>query len=264
MPCYLAALPGGERMAISTTETKRVHIVDKEMKLQRTLGDAASGVTFGYVHDFAAGDGLYVSQYAPDRVRRLAVDTFAVAAEYTSGEHHRFYDLALAPGGVLFVKARRNDDYKQELLALDAVSLSVRFTIAPDVLGVARLSGLAVCGDELFVGNTRDSSIRVLSLSGEPRRVLSAETGGWRSPRTLCCVGDRLYLTEARDYGLDEASRMTARRVFVLTPEGETLQVYNSPRPLKREVHWRGICHFDGKLWLADSDQEELVALQGL
>ena len=169
--------------------------------------------------------------------------------------------------------AGRNDG-TWALLALDALSLAVRFTVASDVFD-SDLGGLAVCGDELFVGKTIDHSIQVLSLAGAPRRVITSQPGGWREPGSLCCVGDRLYLTEMYEGDEEEdeeeeeaeeaaARRMVGRRVFVLTPEGATLQVYNSPKPAEEEVAWRGMCHFDGKLLVADYGQHEVNALRGL
>ena len=138
-PWALAALPG-ERMAIATQFPERVHIVDKEMKRQRKIG-----VTFGAVRALAAGNhGLYVSDASVDllaRLRRFKLDdTFTIAAErtsdvgYTSDGYCGFYHLALAPGGVLFALPQRLDCF-HELLALDALSLEVRFTVGEDVLG---------------------------------------------------------------------------------------------------------------------------------
>ena len=57
---------------------------------------------------------------------------------------------------------------------------------------------------------------------------------------------------------------MVGRRVFVLAPDGATLQVYNSPRPADQAVDWLDMCHFDGKLMIADDHRNEIVALQGL
>ena len=261
-PQFLAALPG-ERLAIATSHPYRVCIVDKEMRLQHTLGDPASGITLYDVRGLAAGDdGLYVAESV--WLRRFDLPTFAVAAERAGGEHGGFFELALAPDGVLFVVALRDDedddddddDLTWELLALDALSLEVRFTVGEDVLGKGVLQGLAVCGDEVYVGNQDDRSIRVLSLSGEPRRVISSQPGGWRMPDLLCCVAGRLYLVEegetpmetvcqsfpnspllhylfAEDEEEAEAKRPTGRRIFVLTPEGCTLRVHTSPRPLR-------------------------------
>ena len=41
----------------------------------------------------------HLTMEKPARVRRLRLDTFAVAAERASDVHFGFYDLALAPGG---------------------------------------------------------------------------------------------------------------------------------------------------------------------
>jgi len=132
----------------------------------------------------------------------------------------------------------------------------------------------------VYVGDRDDRSIHVLSLDGKPRRVITSQPGGWRIPKSLCCVGDRLYLTEEHegheydDVEDDEedddeeeaaAIHLTGRRVFVLTPEGTTLQAYKTPGPEELVFEWRGMCHFDGKLVLCNSwEQNELIALQGL
>ena len=59
------------------------------------------------------------------------------------------------------------------------------------------------------------------------------------------------------------ARHLAGRRVFVLTPEGCTLQVYTSSKPGEASVRCIGMCHFDGKLMVADVSHE-VSALQGL
>lgn len=286
-PSALAVLPGGEQLCIAEDgETKRVRIVDKNMRLLRTLGGHKFGIRFpGTVTDMVAGvDGLYVAERTtPPRVRRFKLDTFAVAATHALDTHWSFYSsLALAPGGPLFVA----NENSRQVLALDALTLEVRFdcwSLGGDV------SGLAVRGDELFMGMGEDNSICVLSLAGELRRTIDAcdrpapgkypqasrsslEPWEWRAPFRLCCVADRLFFTEYSemfDYGDPELTedeqkerRMAGRHVIVLTPEGTQLQAYQSPRPLEEECHLHSIVYFDGKLVVADG-QRELLALEG-
>merc|ERR1712086_910043 len=79
----------------------------------------------------------------------------------------------------------------------------------------------------------------VFSLTGEHRRSI---VGEWRSPTRLCFAKDRLYLVEHDGYD-------PARRVLVLSLQGDNLQVVT--HPTEPTATFRSICCFDRKLVLA-------------
>jgi hypothetical protein len=55
-------------------------------------------------------------------------------------------------------------------------------------------------------------------------------TGEWKLPQALCFVKDRLYLVEEAEHDEDEEGELIdpqqGRRIFLLSLQGETLQVY--------------------------------------
>ena len=150
----------------------------------------------------------------------------------------------LAPGGLLFCVLVDEDDYTQdEIVALDAQTLQPRHRFGLSLLNDAR--AMAVVGEELFVCDYFNDRLQVFSLAGEHRRSI---TGEWKRPAGLCFVKDRLYLIEEADEE-DEEGELTyplrGRRIFVLSLQGKTLQVYTHPV----EGHiFSGLCCFDGKL----------------
>lgn len=266
-PVQLAALPG-DRLAIMHGE-RDIFIVDKQMHLQHEMPQVE------WLQCLAAGDnGLYVGLCnASPLLIRYHPDTFAVAAE-TDAPYRAIAELAIASSGELFALAW-NDDRPSSLLALDPLTLAVRFTVSGEVADGAlggdgtfdryaggHCSGLAVCSEEVFVGIREERSIRVLStLAGQLLHVIHSPLPGpnsWTDPRALCCVADRLYLIDAE------------RRIFVLSPDGSVLRVCSAPLPEVGAVAeaaadpmnadpdiavcsgWGGTCCFDGKLLVCE------------
>ena len=79
---------------------------------------------------------------------------------------------------------------------------------------------------------------------------------------------DRLYLLEEQDYDRDEEGELInplgGRRIFVLSLQGDILQVYM--HPVEGHFIFENLCCFDGKL-LAPSEttySRELVEVVGL
>ena len=86
--------------------------------------------------------------------------------------------------------------------------------------------------------------------------------------RTIRFVGDRLYLLEvhAAEGGLQEGvnAPKLSRRIFVLTPQGETLQVYPIPARQWNSFSSGDLFCFDGKLLVPmqnSDDPLDIVAL---
>jgi len=162
----------------------------------------------------------------------------------------------LGPGGLLFCNlyevGEEDEPEQDEIVALDAQTLQPRHRFGLSLLDDA--GGMAVVGEELFVCDRGNDRLQVFSLAGEHRRSI---TGEWKRPETLCFVKDRLYLIEEQDYVRDDEGELVnplaARRIFVLSLQGDTLQVYM--HPVEGQFFCEGLCCFDGKL-LAPSEAE--------
>ena len=101
---------------------------------------------------------------------------------------------------------------------------------------------MVVVGEELFVCDKDNDRLQVFSLAGEHRRSI---TGEWVLPLALCLVKDRLYLVEEEDCEL--VNPRQGRRIFILSLQGEILQVYTNP--VEGDHSFSGtLCYFDGKL----------------
>ena len=121
---------------------------------------------------------------------------------------------------------------------------------------------MAVVGDELYVSDYARDCIHAFSFAGEHLREIR---GDWHSPQELCFANERLYLIEqkADDDGPE------GKRIFVLTPQGETLQIYSDLPNVQRLDR---LAVFGGKLlvtaWLTNEHGQDgdghIFALQGL
>ena len=176
--------------------------------------------------------------------------------------------LALAPGGLLFCLLYVMDVHTQdEIVALDAQTLQPRHRFGLSLLNAA--VGMAVVGEELFVCDCGNDRLQVFSLAGEHRRSI---TGSWKRPTALYFVKDRLYLVEEEDTeegGDGELiNPLRGRRIFVLSLQGETLQVYTHPveGQIFRAAEVPVLCCFDGKLLapVLDQDGAEVVGVVAL
>ena len=172
----------------------------------------------------------------------------------------------LAPGGLLFCVLYDDevDETQDEIVALDAQTLQPRHRFGQSLLKYT--CGMAMVGEELFVCDTGNDRMQVFSLAGEHRRSI---TGEWKRPAGLCFMKDRLYLIEKADE--DEEGELInvlqGQRIFVLSLQGETLQVYT--HPVEGQLFDR-LCCFDGKLlaavrdWTGSGAVTEVVALSGV
>ena len=86
-------------------------------------------------------------------------------------------------------------------------------------------------------------------------RANAARLGEWKRPAGLCFVKDRLYLVEeghGRGHDGNLIYPLRGRRIFVLSLQGETLQVYThsraAPGPFVDPLTFWDLCYFDGKL----------------
>ena len=167
----------------------------------------------------------------------------------------------LAPGGLLFCLLYDPEDTTQdEIVALDAQTLQPSYRFGQSLLKGA--GGMAVVGEELFVCDYGNDRLQVFSLAGEHRRSI---TGEWKRPKALCFVKDRLYLVEEQEYDEDEDGELVdplcGRRIFVLSLQGETLQVYT--HPVEKQFFDEVLCCFDGKL-LAPVNWGRVVGVEAM
>ena len=90
-------------------------------------------------------------------------------------------------------------------------------------------SRMVIFCDDLYVCGL--SSILVFSSRGELRREID---GPWRRPSVIRIFEGRLYLLEAKDFERDDdsaelraAKEHTAKRIFILTADGEICQKFS-------------------------------------
>jgi len=163
----------------------------------------------------------------------------------------------------------------EAIVAFDPVTLQRRLHFGRGVFRKG-IYGLAFVGDELYAGDKNARSIRVFLLAGVHLREIK---GDWREPCHLLHHSSRLYLSEHdgdnedwpdADEGEDaldpqtwsEERNSAGKRIFVLTPEGEALQVYHTDNSIHQ------MCVFGRKLiatvcpWTPR--QGELIALKGI
>ena len=237
---HMATIPGDEERLVVQTGSK-IRILDRSM---RTVAELDEG--FGSV----AANEQSIFLASSDWCRRLSHDGTELASYVEEGRNLSY--PALAPGGLLFcvafINGRADED---EIVALDAETLELRYRFGQSLLDDAY--DMAVGGEELFVCDKRNDRLQVFSLAGEHRRSI---TGEWKKPEHLCCIKDRLYLTEADEWddedeegGVEDGKRL-GQRIFVLSLQGDTLYTYGCP--IEEHV-FSEICGFDGKLLAAHS-----------
>ena len=243
----------GDRLFVAHNEYTCV--LNKQMQMQEQMHHI-SCVSVAVGHD-----RFYRSFGAAGCVHAVKLTDYSLLAGecVVDNEDGEVWDLALAPGGPLFAISPFDmigKDCHSKILVLDPATLETRAAFGH--FPAYELQCLVVAGDELLVGHIGDHRLHVFSFIGEPLREIS---GAWRKPHKLRFVNDRLYLLEvceAANVFDSEAivakKAMAALRVFVLTPQGETLQVYDC-RPHLQHGDWLvGMTFFDGRLLLASHD----------
>ena len=144
------------------------------------------------------------------------------------------------------------------IVALDAHTLEQQYSFGSSVFQAdgyydTPIHGITVAGDALYVGDNIRGCLQVFSLAGEHLREVRGE---WGAPEQVLHFNGRLYLFEHvpeigfHDDGDEnaESKRLcVGKRLFVLSLQGETLQVW---RP-RASDHWlHGMCMMGSKLVL--------------
>ena len=259
----MAVIIGGDELVVKSGPTVRILARDMSsgtsFEIPNGPGDVAAG-------DVAAGEQFLYVNKGDNKVSCLTYAGTEVASyEDQEKEETCIICPTLAPGGLLFcVLFDEDDNTLDEIVALDAQTLQPRYRF-----GLSLLSGacyLVVVGEELFVCDKGNDRLQVFSLAGEHHRSV---TGEWKRPSSICVMQDRRYLVEdyeSEAYGPYKDCQTRARRIFVLSLRGDTLQVYQIP--IREGSRFSGslVC-FDGKLLVPyiDSSREcfDIVALLG-
>ena len=239
-PCLrMAVTPDGDELVVRSDST--VRILGRGMSSSGTIIE----LTNHHGEIAASEEFIYASMY--DEVGCFTHAGTEVTSYQLNDLSNKGIDcLTLAPGGLLFFNLYDQDGgpEQDEIVALDAQTLQPRHRFGLSLLSDA--GAMVVVGEELFVCDCGNDRLQVFSLAGEHRRSI---TGEWKRPLALCFVKDRLYLVEEADPEEDAAGNLICplqgRRIFVLSLQGNTLQVYT--HPVERHI-FNGLCCFDGKL----------------
>ena len=248
---------GGDEQQLAVRSGTTVRVLARDM---------SSGTSF----ELPGSDGLvvageqflYVNGSYGD-INSLTHDGAAVAS-YKDPDKSA-YNPVLAPDGLLFcVLFDEDDDTLDEIVALNAQTLQPRYRFGLSLLNDVR--GMVVVGEELFVCDRNNDRIQVFSLAGMHRRSV---TGEWKQPSGLCLVEDCLYLVEEKDDNTDKEGELInpllGRRIFVLSLQGDTLQVFTNP--VEGQAFSDVLCCFDGMLLVPVLDagrSNVLVAVMAL
>ena len=255
------AVTGGDEQQLVVSAGSTVRILSRSMSTMDAF--ECDGEDNGSIA--ADEQFVYMNVFGEKRLRRL---THAGSEDAEFRDQDMFIICpTLAPGGLLFcVLIEQEDEEQDQIIALDAQTLQPRYRFGLSLLNDVR--GMVVVGEELFVCDTGNGRIQVFSLDGEHRRSI---TGEWKRPIALCFVNDRLYLVEQdADEEMDEEGELIyplqGRRIFVLSLQGDTLQVYTNP--VEGQVFGETLCCFDGKLLAPVQDENSVivgvVALRGV
>jgi len=261
--CHLfdmAVVPGGDEQLVVKSGAL-VRILGRDMSSGGTSFELPSSA--GYIA--ASEEFIYANV---DFGIRCFTHAGTEVAKYEDPDKFIAYPV-FAPGGLLFcVLFDEEDDMQDEIVALDAQTLQPRHRFGLSLL--KHTCEMMVVGEELFVCDYGNGRLQVFSLAGEHRRSI---TGEWKRPQTLCFVKDRLYLFEAAgdEEEVDEEGELInplqGQRIFVLSLQGDTLQVYT--HPVEGQLLIEILCCFDGKLLAPVRRRnsvrvDELVALCGV
>jgi hypothetical protein len=246
----IIASQDGERLCIAADNCRR--LVDRRMA---TLHDLHPfGMTPPGSVRAVSDDSMYAVLPRDDgygtRLCRIEFDgtTSSVVASFAPPQGANLSGVTLAPNNLALAASSNH-----RIVALDARTLEerFRFQMPPETELGTRIGDLTVVADEVFCCDFKNRSLHVFSLAGE---YLRAIRGPWREPRSVTQHKGRLFVCEYAgsgeepwgwEYGLDggvlldEANwsaekKAAGKRIFVVTPQGETLQVFDQfPTPIQ-------------------------------
>ena len=257
----VASLPNGERLYIAakgTDDVCRLLVLGPEYQVLQSVRTYAcrSGIEL-----LATPLGLYDWSCDEDNIRRTQLDvdgtlekkgSMIVEKSLTSCDLvEEIVELTSAPDGTLFASVQ---GVTHGVVALDPRTLGERFRFGGGYFRT--IAGLCVVDKEVYVCDLvrlhgcstfgspcRFGRIQVFSLSGDYLREVRVD--GMQDPRRLRFINGLLYLLDARPE--------RGSRIFVLTPDGVTLQTYDAPR-----LSPANLCPFAGGLLLTGTSGSEL------
>ena len=257
----VASLPNGERLYIAakgTDDVCRLLVLGPEYQVLQSVRTYAcrSGIEL-----LATPLGLYDWSCDEDNIRRTQLDvdgtleeegSLIVEKSLTSCDLvEEIVELTSAPDGTLFASVQ---GVTHGVVALDPRTLGEKFRFGGGYFRT--IAGLCVVDKEVYVCDLvrlhgcstfgspcRFGRIQVFSLSGDYLREVRVD--GMQDPRRLRFINGLLYLLDARPEG--------GSRIFVLTPDGVTLQTYDAPR-----LSPANLCPFAGGLLLTGTSGSEL------
>ena len=247
----LAAHPNGDWIAIHLGHGDDMYIVNPDMQLIHSFDVMNQLSNILVTEDFIF---TTVNGVLPGIIRYEARMPFTKLDEYEPPEGHNFLGfegMAIA-NGVLYAAAWVDDyedeDKQDELFALDAHTLELRFRFGRGAFR-RQAFGMAIVGEELYVCDSHARCLRVFSLAGEQLREVR---GDWRVPKSIRHFDGRLYLHEM-DTGEEgftlaagettenwpDTEDVAGQRIFVLAPDGQTLQVWHASGDVNAMGFWR-------------------------
>ena len=212
-----------------------VVIVDASMQVRHRLAGPPYNGDINVVCLCASDELLYVSTWDPAMARIASFDATDMAPRevHETPDYDAYWSMVLAHDTLFALRSWGENKY--DVVAFE-LTLATRFSFGTAVfqhsVQVALTSGMAVVGNELYVGDTGRRCLHVFSLDGTPLREVR---GDWRAPRQMLHHNGRLYLKEWDEMDWEEfdpkneEARAASRRIFVLTPKGQTLQVWRIP-----------------------------------
>ena len=265
--CDIAEHPSGEWSCIAFNDM--VYVLDPAWTILREFEGTAD------INMICSEDRIFVSenthaQFAvmdAGAVRSLDVNGVRIA-EHISEDGDLgpdvpafgYAELALGPDHLLFVVGFHADDEEAVVVALDTRDLRIRFSFGRDVFQ-SMVYGMAVGGEELYVGE-EDGWVHAFSLTGQHLRKMEINV----RPQEIRYHDGRLYVLEKASNSIGVPVGM-GKRIIVLTPEGEELQIFTNPDDEGEPLPLHHIFIVGGRLIVcgrAGSGEDRFFALKGL
>jgi len=225
LPRFITSLPDGNLM-VSDSVNLRIQVVTPEGEFVQSIGSAGNGPgqfrgNSGVVCD---GSVVYVVEAGNHRVQRLRLAEGEPMG--TAGSHGSKKGELWCPQGAAFAKSSNAlfiaDHINGRVVVFDTNTMEHMRTFGSRGHEAGELEypvGIAIKGEEVFVAEYGNHRISVFTKRGVFVRILGGEgkgPGQLFEPRGLAIVKGWVVVTEAR-------------RVQVLSPEGESRQVLDIP-----------------------------------
>ena len=235
----IAVSPDDTMVCIHYELTNHVLFLDSEMRKDRIL---QVGNDMSIRSIAISSHSLWLAGFLEPRiptVRRVRPSDGTLLAEIRDESRRgQLSDLVIGPDALFAIGYNHSDDYSNipyDVVAFDPLTLETRFRIS---IETASLMSITVVNDSLYCSYDGLRGLSAFSAhTGEPQGVIQGSDWDSASIEKMCFDGDRLYLVESDTDDLpSDPNWSTGRRIFVLTPEGRTLQVYSQKSWLHGEV----------------------------